>query len=130
MTNKVFGEQITSMDSKLALGLKYIRVAEITPEASRARGMSAEQIEPDKTVYVGNRFYVDSDVNKANSYFYRVRTIGRLGTASAWNYSGIVIKDRAFDRKFFSTLSDDVKVSLVKDLRPIKMLALSIRDRK
>lgn len=119
VTNKVFGEQITSMDSKQALTLRYVRVASITPESSRARGLSADTKVGEKGIYVGNRFYVDSDVYRANSYFYRVRTIGRLGAASPWTYAGVTLRDVAFDRKFYSVLSDDSKVTLASDPRPL-----------
>ncbi len=120
VTNKIFGEQITSMDSRLALTLKYEPVAAIPPEASRARGLSTDSKDLDPNIYVGNRFYVDSDVLRSNSYFYRVRTIGRLGIASAWNYSGVVLKDSAFDRKMMSTLSDNKKLTLTRDPRPVR----------
>ncbi len=124
VTNKIYGEQITSMDSRAARELDYSRVANITPEASRARGLSEGSVELDKTIYVGNRFYVDSDIHRANSYFYRIRTVGRLGVFSPWSYAGVFIKDSAFDKKFFSVLSDEAKVSLAQDSRP------AIRDHR
>lgn len=120
VTNKVYGEQITSMDSRKATGLEYSRVANITPEASRARGLSVDGFELDRSVYIGNRFFVDSDVDRSNSYFYRVRTVGRLGSSSDWVYAGVILRDVQFDRKFYSTLTDDAKVSLASDRRPIK----------
>ncbi len=129
VTNKIFGEKVTSMDSKVALGLKYTPVASITPESSRARGMSADKTEIDKKVFIGNRFYIDSDVHRANSYFYRVRTVGRLGKTSQWSYAGVALKDVAFDRKLMSTLSDDNKLALIKDQRPIKKPATEIIGR-
>jgi hypothetical protein len=119
VTNKVFAEQITTMDSQAARDLEYSRVANITPEASRARSLSERDFTLDKAVYVGNRFYVDPDVHRANSYFYRVRSVGRLGTTSQWTYAGLFIKSAAFDSKFYSTLSDDAKISLTQDSRPI-----------
>jgi hypothetical protein len=118
VTNKVYGEQIASMDSKAARNLDYTVVANVTPEASRARGLSDSLNAVDKSIYVGNRFFVDSNVNRANSYFYRVRTVGVLGIASPWTYAGIFIKDSAHDRKFFSALSNDDKVSMSQDKRP------------
>jgi len=126
VTNKFYGEQITSMDSKLAKGLSYVRVADITPESSRARSISYdESVENDKSVYVGNRYYVDSDVNRGNSYFYRVRTVGRLGIPSGWNYAGIVIKDQSFDRKFNSTLSDNVKITLSTSQKAVSVASIT-----
>ncbi len=118
VTNKIYGEQITTMDSKAARELDYSRIANITPEASRARSLSEGSVDVDKTIYVGNRFFIDSDVHRANSYFYRVRTVGRLGAISPWTYAGIFIKDSSFDKKFFSVLSDDAKISLAQDKRP------------
>ena len=119
VTNKIYGEQITTMDSKAARSLDYSRVANITPEASRARSLSETPVEFDKSIYVGNRFFIDSDAHRANSYFYRVRTVGRLGSFSPWTYAGVFIKASAFDRKFLSVLSDDRKIAMAQDRRPI-----------
>lgn len=118
-TNKIFGEQIVSTASKMARSLEYLRVANITPEASRARSLSGDSSDLDRSVYVGNRFFVDADVHRANSYFYRVRTVGRLGVSSEWVYAGVFIKDSAFDRKFYSAISDDEKITLAQDSRPV-----------
>lgn len=119
VTNSIFGKQISSMDSREARGLSYTRVADITPESSRARGISSDELKRERSVYVGNRFYVDSDVHLANSYFYRVRTVGRVGVTSDWAYSGIYLRDDAFHRKFQSLLSDEKKTGLTLDSRPI-----------
>lgn len=118
VTNKVFGQQITSMDSKAARDLQYVRVSNMTPEASRGRSLSEGSVDLDRSIYVGNRFYIDGDVHRANSYFYRIRTVGRLGAISPWAYAGVFIKDSAFDKKFFSVMTDETKISLTKDSRP------------
>lgn len=119
-TNKIFGSRISSMDSTLARSLDYRTVARVTPEASRAAGMQADvAFVRDPNVYVGRRFYLDADLDPANSYFYRVRSISRGGSASGWTYGGISVSDHAFDRKLLSILSDDEKVALATDQSPI-----------
>ena len=118
--NKLFAAKIRSVDSTTARSLDYTTVATVTPEASRASGIAADGgRDLDRTVYVGGRFYLDSNVSPNNSYFYRTRTVGVDGSVSAWVYAGIHFNDYAQDRKFISTLSDDQKVSLVSDPRPI-----------
>jgi hypothetical protein len=119
VTNKIYGSQIQSMASAAARNLDYRRVAEITPESSRARAMSADTRDLDRSIYVGNRFYVDGDISAANTYFYRVRTVSAKGKHSDWSYGGVILNDSAFDRKFYSVLSDDDKISLAQDSRPI-----------
>jgi len=119
VTNKVFGSKIVSMDSIEARSLAYSRVAEIKRESSRAAGLATPQLSLDKTIYVGNRYFVDGDVNPANSYFYRVRAVDIAGRKSDWTYAGIVLTDSPHDRKFYSTLSDREKVTLSRDSRPI-----------
>lgn len=119
VTNKIYGAQIQSMASKLARSLEYRRVADMTPESSRARAMSTDTKDLDRNIYVGNRFFVDHDISPANTYFYRVRTVSAKGTHSEWSYGGVVLNDFAFDRKFYGVLDDDVKVALAKDYRPI-----------
>ena len=129
VTNKIYGEQVTTMDSRAARSLSYSRVADLTPESSRARSLSEDSSHLDRSVYVGNRFYADFDVQRMNSYFYRIRTIGRLGVASDWTYAGVFIKDSAHDRKFLSTLSDDDKVSMTLDQRPVLNFFSGFRKR-
>lgn len=118
-TNKIFGQQIPSMSSEAAKNLPYVSVASITPESSRARALSADTKDLDPNVYVGNRFYVDGAVSRHNSYFYRVRTVSAKGVTSDWAYGGVNLIDSAFDQKFYSTLSDDVKVALATNVKPI-----------
>lgn len=120
--NKIYAARVSSMDSTLARELQYDTVANIPPESSRATGLQTDSvITLDPTVYVGRRFYIDSDVDLANSHFYRVRSVGQLGVVSDWTYGGVSVTDYTFDRKLLSTLSDDEKVMLTTDARPIKM---------
>jgi hypothetical protein len=119
VTNRLYGSQISAVDIETVKRFEYRRVADLTPESSRARALTADTGSLDRTIFVGNRFYIDADVTPANAYFYRVRTVGRLGTISDWVYSGVVLRDVAFDRKFFSTLDDEVKVELSTNPREI-----------
>ena len=118
-TNKVFGAKVTSMDSQLARGLNYSQVASVPREASRGIGLSMQPPLLDPRVSVGNRFFIDRDVSMANSYFYRVRAIDPVGRPSDWTYGGILLSDSPFDRKFFSSLSDQEKAGLAADPRPL-----------
>ena len=117
-TNKIFGSKIFSMDSPDARGLNYQPVASVTRESSRGHGVSADP-RIDRKVFVGNRFYVDQDVDLANSYFYRARGFDSAGRLSDWTYAGISLVDSPHDRKFMSALSDDEKAALALDPRPI-----------
>lgn len=118
-TNKIFGLKISSMDSVQARSLTYQTIAKMTPEASRAAGLKRDiSSTVDRSIYVGRRFYVDSDVDPSNCYFYRVCSVGK-GVSSDWTYGGIQLLDHAFDRKLLSTISDDTKLELASDERPI-----------
>lgn len=119
IANKIFGSKVFSMDSVEARGLPYETVAIITRESSRARGISAGDSPLPSNILVGNRFFLDPDVGLENSYFYRVRALDARGNPSDWSYAGISLTDSPFDRKFFSALSDDEKVTLSLDPRPI-----------
>ena len=103
--NRLYASQVSSPED-----LDYERVSEITPEASRARALTADSNRFDRDLFAGNRGYVDHDLDLANSYFYRVRT--QSGATSEWRYVGITLRDPSFDRKFFSALSDERKVEL------------------
>lgn len=120
VTNKLFGSKISSMDSTVVRSLDYTTIAKVTPEASRAAGISVDRsIKLDSRIFVGRRFFIDPNANIGNCYFYRVRSIGKLQEASEWTYGGVQMVDHAFDRKFMSTLSDDMKVQMTNDSRPI-----------
>lgn len=118
VTNKVFGSRIFSMDSAEARGLSYRQIAEVMRESSRGHGISVDP-RVDPLIFVGNRFYLDQDVDMANSYFYRVRSFDSSGRFSPWTYAGIALTDSPHDRKFMSALSDEEKVLLAGDPRPI-----------
>lgn len=109
--NKIFSSKIFSIDDSQVRQLDYKNVASIKRESSRALSVSAKNLF-DKKIFVGNRFFIDQDVNLSNSYYYRVRSVLRSGKASEWIYSGISLSDSPFDRKFLSTLSDDEKIML------------------
>lgn len=120
VTNKSYGARISSMDSNIARQLPYETIATVTPEASRASGLQADRLKHlDRSIYVGNRFFVDGNIDPANSYFYRVRSVGSMGIVSEWTYGGVSVTDHTFDRKFLSTLSDNEKVQLAIDPRPV-----------
>lgn len=110
--NKVFAAKLVSVDSRDVQGLAFSRIAEVKRESSRTTS-------GDRTVYVGNHAYVDTDVDMANSYYYRIRAVDLAGRASAWSYGGVSLTDSPHDRKFFSVLSDDERVALAGDPRPI-----------
>jgi hypothetical protein len=121
ITNKSYGSRISSMDSAMAQQLEYQTIASVTPEASRASGLKADRaVDIDRSVFVGNRFLIDPEIDPANSYFYRVRSIGSLGVVSEWTYGGVSVTDHTFDRKFLSTVSDNEKVNMVRDHRAVK----------
>ncbi len=118
ITNKVFGSKIFSMDSREARDLPFERIGRVTRESSRGHGLGQEP-NLDEKIFVGNRFYVDHDVDLANSYYYRIRSVGIDGTLSDWVYGGIMLTDSPHDRKLFSVLSQDERVALTADSRPI-----------
>ncbi len=118
--NKVFGSKLVTVNSDAVRSLSFVPLAEVTRESSRARPVSTDGTAVlDKKIYVGNRFYVDHDVNPANTYFYRIRAVLPSDTPSEWKYGGISLNDSAHNRKFVSTLTDGQKVSLAGDPRPI-----------
>lgn len=110
--NKIFGSQVTSIDSDAVRALPYLRVGEVTRESSRALQITADVLPSGTTIFVGNRYFIDGDIDPANSYFYRVRAVLPSGTPSEWRHVGINLNDSAHDRKFFSTISDQTKEML------------------
>jgi len=118
VTNKIFGSKIFSMDSADAQGLNYAGVAVVTRESSQAEGLSAD-VKLDPKLVPGNRLYIDQNVDLVNSYFYRVRARDINGNCSDWTYAGVNLTDSPTDRKLMSALSDDERVSLANDPRPI-----------
>ncbi len=118
--NKVFGAKLTDLNSVDVTGLPYLRVAEVKRESSRASQLSSDTVTGlDRRVFVGDRYYIDPDISLANSYFYRMRAQDENGNVTGWVYVGIQLTDSPFDRKFYSTISVDEKVSLASDPRPI-----------
>lgn len=118
VVNKIFGQKIKSLNSEFLQTLNFTPLANLTRESSRAHSVtSAVQI--DENLFTGNRLFVDSNVDLANSYFYRIRAKNVVGIVSDWAFGGINIVDSPFDRKFLSSLSDDEKVKLANDSRPI-----------
>lgn len=117
--NKIFGVKLTDLNSPDVTGLTYLRVAEVKRESSRASQLSSDTVVLDRRVFVGDRYFIDPDISLANSYFYRMRAQDENGNVTGWTYVGIQLTDSPFDRKFYSTLSDDERVSLASDPRPI-----------
>lgn len=118
VTNKVYGSKIMTTDSREARELQYLSCAEIRRESSRAMGLASVDMTGDARIFVGNRFFIDQDVTMANSYFYRIRAVDRQ-SESGWSYAGIILRDSPHDRKLMSALSDDERVALSADPRPI-----------
>lgn len=119
-TNKVFGSKIFSMDSTEARSLAYKPIAEVMRESSRGHGLLSDPtVSMDPSVTVGDRFFMDNDVDLANSYYYRIRAFDSSGRFSDWTYGGIMLTDSPHDRKFYSSLSEHERVALTSDPRPI-----------
>ena len=120
ITNKIFGSKVISMDSSEARSLDYRPFGQVMRESSRAHGLFSSISPVIARSTGGNRLFIDRDVSLANSYFYRIRAVSSIGNYSDWVYAGISLADSPFDRKFISSLSDDEKVKLSLDPRPIQ----------
>lgn len=119
VTNRVFGARILSMDSSLARSLDYGPAGRVTRESSRALGVSGEVPPFGRRAFTGNRGFIDLDVSMANSYFYRVRSFDPTGRTSDWAYGGIFLTDSPFERKFATSVSDEERVAMSADPRPL-----------
>lgn len=118
VVNKIYGARINSIDSEEIRSLDFKKVAEVHRESSRSRSISSDSKQTPNYV-IGNRSFIDSDVDLLNNFFYRIAAVDISGKISEWVYCGISMIDSPFDRKFFSTLSDDEKNSLSKSPRKI-----------
>jgi hypothetical protein len=119
VVNKVFGSKVSSVNSSDVLSLPFTTIATVHRESSRSHSLNFPDV-VDQSLFVGNRFFMDTAVNMANSYFYRVRSFDDKGNRSDWIYGGINLSDSPFDRKFFSSMTDKEKVFLSLDSRPIE----------
>lgn len=118
--NKFRGSRIVSVEQDDVANLAYTRLGKITREASRGLSREADRdLVNDRDVYVGSRWFVDDDVDRSNTYIYRMRPLTSSGTGpDAWSYVGFKFTDRYHDGKLNSIISDDTRRSLVTDDRP------------
>lgn len=120
VTNKVYGSRVTSVETDIFGKVPFTRVASVPREASRAMSSNIDgtsRFVPG--VVMGNRLYVDTDVEMDQSYFYRVRAIDVSGKTSEWSYRGIQLADGAHDSKLATVLSNEEKAKAARDPSPI-----------
>lgn len=136
-------------------GLKFRKFRTVFKESSRGRSVSSDdriykalpglplgsaisgrQIKLDlvseklnvrSAIQSGDHSFMDSSVQFGNTYVYRIRAISPAGEESAWALRGIRVSDDVFDRKLASIISEDEKIMLTSQLKPmvVKAEALS-----
>lgn len=119
--NNYVSPSISSPDQISALN--FVEVARVTPEASRATARNQDETRKrDESLFIGERFYIDSDIEIGNSYFYRVRAVSTHGDVSEYVYRGIYISNSTFERKLKSVVTSEERERLSKTLMPMTFI--------
>jgi len=120
--NNLASARLSNIDA--ISGLDFANIALVTPESSRAssRGMDGER-ERDPDLFVGDRFFIDHDVEIGNTYFYRLRAVSVTGVVSEPIYRGILISNSTFERKLAGIITTDERTSLVQSGTPMTLVS-------
>lgn len=122
VTNKVYGSRVTDVETDIVGKVPFSRVASVPREASRSSSANIDGVKRFVPgVVMGNRFFVDSEVEMDQSYFYRVRAVDISGKMSGWSYRGIQLADGPHDSKLSSVLSNEEKSIASRDPSPIRV---------
>ncbi len=106
------------------VGLPFVEIARVTPESSRASSRESDLgRRRDPAVFVGERFYIDHDIEMGNSYFYRVSSVSIDGAQSDPAYRGIYVSNSTFERKLLSVLGDGEREDLSRRMVPMTMIS-------
>ena len=100
--------------------LDYKPFRSVYRESSRFSGRETDAPAGDVngTVITGEHYYMDTQVDFGNSYYYRIRAVDLNGTTSNWVYRGVKITSQAFERKWSPLFSDEEKKTLALSLQP------------
>jgi len=70
-------------------------------------------------IIVGEHYYMDTQVDFGNTYFYRIRAITPEGYTSTWSYRALKITSPVFEQKWVPTLTDAEKSKLSTSYEPL-----------
>jgi fibronectin type 3 domain-containing protein len=67
----------------------------------------------------GQNYYMDTQVDFGNTYFYRIRAISPEGVQSQWSYKGTKLTTTIFEQKYIPLLTDAEKQILATSYQPL-----------
>lgn len=70
-------------------------------------------------IIVGEHYYMDTQVDFGNTYFYRIRAVTPEGYTSTWSYRALKITSPVFEQKWIPTLTDAEKSKLSISYEPL-----------
>lgn len=119
VVNKFAASRLTSLTSGEIAALPFVRVATVCRESSRGVSRAIDKtVNLDRSVFIGNRAYIDRDISLENSYYYRVRAVSNGGLTSEWSIRGILLADSPFDRKLVSLTDQEERATMAKTIAP------------
>jgi len=70
-------------------------------------------------IIIGQHYYMDTQVDFGNTYFYRMRAVSPEGYTSPWAYRGLKLTSAVFEQKWIPILTDDEKTKLSTMYEPL-----------
>lgn len=114
VVNNIYGSRLDSKNVSELEKLDFKLVSTVGNESTRARSKELDDAlgRSRNSVFVADRYYIDSDVQLGNTYYYRVRAVSSDKTKSAWLYKGVVLTDTSFDNMISKILRIPDKTTL------------------
>ena len=69
-------------------------------------------------IITGNNYYMDTQVCFGNSYYYRMRSVGKNGVTSDWTYGGVCLTSQVFENMTAPIYTDLEKRTLALSMQP------------
>lgn len=107
--------------------LTYQPFRTVYSESSRFSGKTQDSMYSapellNTSIVSGENYFMDTQVDFGNSYFYRIRAVSPEGVQSGWTYKGMKITSAIFESKWIPTLTDAEKQQLSEEFRPMHIV--------
>lgn len=110
--------------------LTYVPFRSVYRESSRFSGRETDSsidiTSFNTDIISGEHYYMDTQVDFGNSYFYRIRAVDSNGNTSGWVYKGMRLTSQVYEQKWTPLYTDEEKKLLALSLQP-QLLVRAVR---
>ena len=118
--NNFAASRINSKNPSDIASIQFQPYITIFRESSRfsSKVQDADAAAASNQLITGEHYFMDTQVDFGNTYFYRIRAVSPEGVRSQWSFKGTKVTSTVFEKKYVPLLTDAEKLNLSNNQQP------------